>query len=309
MPTTYRQGGEPVYIDIHVHTRMFEGPRQQTDFGSNFATPEELKEKLGPLGVRAVVALPIVSPEHMWVIQSVQEILWAAEQHPDFIIPFMNIDPRQNTNTPTTDLSYLMQYYKDRGCKGIGEVTASLPFDDPYMQNLFKHAEANELPIIFHIAPQQGGFYGIVDELGLPGLERALTRFPGLKLIGHSQPFWAEISGDLSEEQRNSYPKGKVAEGGALVRLMRECPNLYGDLSAGSGFNAVSRDPEFGYGFLEEFQDRLFFGTDVCDPRNETPLPGYLDKAIEEGHITRETYEKVGWKNAEELLGLDGVSD
>lgn len=293
-----------MYIDIHVHTRMFEGPRQQTEFASYFATPDELKEKLQPLGVRAVVALPIISPEHMWTIQSVQEILWAAEEHPDFIIPFMNIDPRQNTNTPTTDLSFLMQYYKDRGCKGIGEMTASLPFDDPYMQNLFKQAEANELCIIFHIAPKQGGYYGIVDELGLPGLERALKRHPGLKLIGHSQPFWSEISGDLTEAERNTYPKGKVAEGGAVVRLMRECPNLYGDLSAGSGYNSVSRDPEFGHGFLEEFQDRLFFGTDVCDPRNETPLPGYLDEAVEDGHISREAYEKIGWKNAEALLGL-----
>ena len=73
---------------------------------------------------------------------------------------------------------------------------------------------------------------------------------------------------------------------------------------AGSGHNSVSRDPEFGYAFLEEFQDRLFFGTDVCDPRNETPLPGFLDSAVEQGHITREAYEKIGWRNAEALLQL-----
>jgi predicted TIM-barrel fold metal-dependent hydrolase len=294
-----------VFIDIHVHTRMFEGPRQLGEFASYFATPEQLKEKLQPLGVRAVVALPIVSPEHMWVHQSTEEYLWAAEQYPGFIIPFMNIDPRMNTNTPESNLSHQMSYYKQRGCKGLGEVTANLPFDDPYMENLFRHAEANEFPMIFHIAPKQGGYYGIVDRLGLPLLEGALRKFPKLKFLGHSQPFWAEISSDLTEEARNSYPKGKVAEGGAVVRLMREYPNLHGDLSAGSGFNAISRDPEFGYGFLEEFQDRLLFGTDVCDPRNETPLPGYLNEAVEKGSISRECYEKVGWGNAEALLGLE----
>ena len=170
------------------------------------------------------------------------------------------------------------------------------------MENLFRHAEANELPMIFHIGPQQGACYGIVDRLNLPLLEGALRQFPRLKFLGHSQPFWAEISGDLTEVARAGYPGGKVSEGGALVRLFREYPNLHGDLSAGSGYNAVSRDPDFGYRFLEEFQDRLFFGTDVCDPRNETPLPGFLDEAVEKGHISRECYERVGWKNAEQLL-------
>lgn len=291
-------------VDIHVHTRMFEGPRQDSEFASYFATPEELMEKLEPQGVRAVVALPCVNPECIWVIQSVQEILLAAERFPDFIIPFMNVDPRQNTNSADANLSHQIQYYKDRGCKGIGEVAANLPFDDPLMENLFKHAQANQLPITFHIAPEQGGYYGIVDRLGLPLLEGALRKFPELKFFGHSQPFWAEISGDLKEEDRNTYPKSAVAEGGAVVRLMREYPNLYGDMSAGSGYNAVSRDRQFGYAFMTEFQDRLLFGTDVWDPRNETPLIGFLNEAVEQGHISREVYEKIGWKSAEQLLGL-----
>ena len=291
-------------IDIHVHTRMFDGPRQVGEFGSKFATPQELKDKLGPLGVRAVVALPIVSPECMWVNQSTQEILWAAEEYPDFIIPFLNLDPRMNSYSPDADLSHQMKYFLECGCKGIGEMTANLPFDDPLMENLFQHAQANNLPITFHIAPEQYGNYGIRDHLGLPLLEGALRKFPELKFLGHSQPFWAEIGGDLTEDQRNSYPPGKVVEGGALVRLMRQYPGLLGDLSAGSGHNAVSRDPEFGYAFMTEFQDRLFFGTDVCDPRNETPLIAFLNDAVEQGHISREVYEKIGWQNAEKLLGL-----
>jgi predicted TIM-barrel fold metal-dependent hydrolase len=202
-----------------------------------------------------------------------------------------------------------MRYWKEHGCKGIGEVTANLRFDDPLMQNLFRHAEANRLPLTFHLAPKQGGFYGIVDELGLPGLETALRDYPGLTFIGHSQPFWAEISGDLREEDRNRYPKGPVVEGGTTVRLFRTYPNLFGDLSpaAGSGYNAISRDPGFGYAFLEEFQDRLLFGSDICDPRNPLDLIPFLNNAVQKGHISRVAYEKICYKNAEKLLGIDLV--
>lgn len=293
-----------MFIDIHVHTRLYPGPERLG--GGTYATPEQLIEMLRPHGVRKAVILPGVNPECAFVSSGVGEALAVVEKYPDFFIPFMNVDPRQVNNSPDADLGYLMRFYKERGCKGVGEVCANLPFDDPLMENLFKHAEAEQLPLTFHIAPQQGGYYGIVDRLGLPLLEGALRKFPDLIFLGHSQPFWAEISGDLTEEGRNGYPKGAVVEGGATVRLFREYPNLYGDLSpaAGSGFNAVSRDPEFGFAFMEEFQDRLLFGTDICDPRNELTLIDYLNDAVRLGHLSREAYEKVCYKNAEKLLHL-----
>jgi len=289
-------------IDIHVHTTMFPGPERAS--GGTYATPEQLMDMLKPQGVEKAVILPSVNPECSHVIQGNEEVLAIVQKYPDFFIPFMNIDPRFENNSPDSDLSRLMKYYIDRGCKGIGEVCANFAFDEPLMENLFAHAQACGLPVTFHIAPQKGGYYGIVDHKGLPLLEGALKKFPDLVFLGHSQPFWAEISGDLKEEERNSYPKGKVAEGGAVPRLMRAYPNLYGDLSAGSGHNAVSRDPEFGYAFMTEFQDRLLFGTDICDPRNKTPLVDFLNDAVKEGHISQEVYDKIAWKNAAKLLGL-----
>ena len=293
-----------MFIDIHVHTRLFPGPERT--YGGTYATPEELMAMLKPKGVRKAVILPGCNPECAYVIQSVGEALAIVEKYPDFFIPFMNVDPRQLANSPDADLGYLMRYWQEKGCKGIGEVCASLPFGHPLMENLFRHAEACRLPLTFHIAPKEGGFYGIVDALGLPGLEGAMRKFPNLIFLGHSQPFWSEVGGDLAEEQRNAYPKGRVVEGGAVVRLFRKYPNLWGDLSpaAGSGYNAISRAPEFGYAFLDEFQDRLLFGTDICDPRNPLTLIDYLNEAVEKGHISRPVYEKVGWKNAERLLGL-----
>ncbi len=291
-----------MFIDIHGHTMLWSGAERER--GGTFASPEELMAMLKPQGVRKLVILPLVSPESRERLITVEEVLAVVEKYPDFFVPFMNLDPRQLSNSPEANLSHLMKYYVERGCKGIGEVTANLPFNDPMMENMLKHAEACNLPLVFHISPQQGVNYGIVDHKGLPLLEGALQKFPDLLFLGHSQPFWAEISGDLPEEERNGYPHGKVTEGGAVVRLMRQYPNLCGDLSAGSGYNAISRDPEFGYRFLTEFQDRLFFGLDVCSPSGKRPLIEFLNDAVDNGDITRETYEKIGWKNAEALLSL-----
>ena len=143
----------------------------------------------------------------------------------------------------------------------------------------------------------------MVDDLHLPKLEAAMQKFPKLVFVGHSQPFWSHISADVTNETWGGYPKGKVIPG-RVVELMRNYPTLYGDMSAGSGFNAVSRDPEFGYQFMEEFQDRLLFGTDICYPNQDTPLPTYLRKAHDENNISDQVFEKITWRNANELLGL-----
>ncbi|MGJ5627575.1 amidohydrolase, partial [Mediterraneibacter gnavus] len=112
---------------------------------------------------------------------------------------------------------------------------------------------------------QEGYEYGIVDEPGLPMLEEALEKYPGLKFIGHSQPFWHEISQDAKPDlkSRMEWGRGPVREGGRLVCLMRNYKNLYADLSANSGGCAIMRDEKFGLQFLEEFQDRLMFGTPI----------------------------------------------
>jgi len=93
------------------------------------------------------------------------------------------------------------------------------------------------------------------------------------------------------------------------VELLRNYPNLYADLSpatGGSGFNAIRRDPDFGYAFLEEFQDRLLFATDLANPNTseDMALAPYLHEAVRGARISREAYEKIAHGNAEKLLGL-----
>jgi predicted TIM-barrel fold metal-dependent hydrolase len=289
-----------MFIDIHVHTVARPAPLRRG--AATYASPEYLLRRYDLLGIERAVILPTSNPECAHHIQSSEEALDIAARHPGRFIPFCNIDPRMDTNDEKANLRLIAEYYKSQGCKGCGEVCANMPFDEPRMQNLFAACEATGLPLTFHIADRIGGYYGIHDEAGLPGLERALRRFPKLTFLGHSQAFWAEIGPMDGVTNRQSYPKGPVARPGRVIELMRRYPGLCGDLSAGSGCNAVRRDEEFGLSFMEEFQDRLYFGTDICEPDTETPLVDYLLRLRAEGKLPESVFRKISRENALRLL-------
>jgi len=293
-----------MFIDIHIHLSARPIPTRP-EGKVNYATPEYIIRRDNVLGIEKTVILPTVNPECANQIQSNEEALDVVERFPDRFVAFCNVDPRMDTNDEKAGLDYIVAFYKAMGCKGCGEVCANLPFDDPRMENLFRACERNGIPLTFHIAPRIGGCYGIYDEPGLPGLERALQKFPDLIFLGHSQPFWAEIAPLKKPADRNGYPKGRVTRPGRVVELMRRYPNLHGDLSAGSGHNAVSRDEEFGLRFMEEFQDRLYFGTDICHPDTPTPLVDYLLRLRGEGKLAESVFRKIARENATRLLGLD----
>ena len=295
-----------MFIDIHVHTRRRPGP-PRSDGQPHYCTPEQLIERYDEVGIQSAVILPDVGSECTAVVQSNEEVLEICERWPDRFIPFCNVDPRWRTNSPDAPLDELLGYYKEQGCRGVGEVTANLPFNHPMVENLFAHCQVLGLPLTFHVAPRMGGCYGLYDEPGLPLLEGALRKFPSLVFLGHSGDFWKEIAHLDTPEKRASRPTGPVEQEGRVPRLMRAYPNLHGDLSAGSGYTAVTRDPEFGVGFLNEFQDRLYFGTDICAPSTRyqrTRLVGFLEEMRDEGRISEECFDKISHRNAVRLLGL-----
>jgi len=288
-------------IDIHCHSTLTDGLFRPD--GSRRPHPDELIEMLDTAEIDRAVVLSAVSPERNYCPVTPQEVIRICQEHPARLIPFCGVDPRMVTNTPEADFRPMLRHFEQAGFKGIGEYTANLPLDDPLNMNVFRQVEEIGFPLTFHIAPTIGGRYGCYDELGLPRLENVLKACPNLTLLGHSQPFWSEISSDVTAENRNGYPEGKVAPG-RLVELMRTYPSLHGDLSARSGYNAISRDPEFGCRFMEEFQDRLYFGTDICRVPQELPEVGYFRKLKADSLISMEAYEKITWKNAARLLGI-----
>lgn len=201
-----------------------------------------------------------------------------------------------------------MAVYKEMGAVGVGELCINERMDSPILQAIFASAEKLELPVLFHMSPEVGFNYGIVDDPGLPLLEDTLKKYPNLKLIGHSQPFWIEISKDAPTdvEGRNERGKGAVILGGRVVELMRKYPNLYADLSAGSGFCAITRDEDFGLQFLKEFSNQLLFGTDTVSSESpwQSPLWKWLEEKYEQGKLTEHTIRKICYENAEKLYGI-----
>jgi hypothetical protein len=290
-----------MFIDIHVHFRSIPG---FACYGKpSYVTPEQLIERYDKLGIEKGVALPGVSPEYADTPQSNEEVIKVARETGRFI-PFCNIDPRALTNSWNAPLGDILKYYRDQGCKGIGEVTANLPFLDPKVQNLFKHAEETGLPLTFHIAARIDRIYGLYDDPGLPQLEESLKRFPKLKFFGHSQTFWAEMAPLKNEFDRFGYPAYPIETEGVVPGLMRQYPNLYGDLSAGSGCNALKRDRAYAVKFMNEFQDRLMFGTDICAPDTPTPLVDFMLDLRDSGEISKTVFNKIARGNAVRILEL-----
>ena len=289
-------------IDIHTHAA-----RHRSLVPKSVGFRPLAGELVGMLDAHSIdmaIVLSVVSPERRTFYNTPEDILAVCHEYPDRLVPFCCVDPRWVSNTPESDFRHVFEAYIAAGFKGVGEYIANLPFDDPHNMNVFRQVEEAGLPLTFHIGPTRRGCYGCFDELGLPRLEKVLKAFPKLKLLGHSQPFWSNISRTVTEETWGGYPEGPV-EPGRLVDLFREYPNLYGDLSAGSGLNAIRRDPEFGYGFMEEFQDRLLFGTDICYLGQELPIVEYFGKLDAEGLIPKDALEKISWRNAAGLLKLD----
>jgi hypothetical protein len=160
----------------------------------------------------------------------------------------------------------MLKRWVDLGAKGFGEHKPGVRIDDP--RNLALYAACGELklPVLFHLDEQRN-----MDAPGLAGLEKSLKDHPQTVFIGHGPGWWASISGDVKQADLGGYPKGTVAPGGAIDALMEKYPNLYGDLSAGSGATAISRDPKFGREFLIRRAGRLMFGTDFLSPGQEVP--------------------------------------
>ena len=53
-----------------------------------------------------------------------------------------------------------------------------------------------------------------------------------------------------------------------------------------SAYNALTRDLQFGYRFLEELQDKLLFGTDISRPVEEdVKIISYIKDALADGKV------------------------
>ncbi len=284
-------------LDVHTHLAMGPNPMGMFDAEARMAFDEFY-------GVDKCVLLPmgVTVPKGAQTqgMMNCEDAYALSQEHPDHFTWFCNLTPDGTQATYDT-----LRRYKEMGAKGVGEFFFGKRFDDPVVDHMFACCEELGLPVLFHMSPN-GINYGVIDEPGLPLLEGALQRHPNLAIIGHSQPFWFEISQypkNLTAQERNIYPSGKVIPG-RLPYLLETYPNLYADLSADSGGNALIRDEAYAIAFLNKFQDKLMFGSDVCNTNFIYPLGFYLDSLLHQDKISDEVYVKVCRGNAEKLLGI-----
>jgi predicted TIM-barrel fold metal-dependent hydrolase len=182
-----------------------------------------------------------------------------------------------------------------------GEWKFRMDFDDPRCIALFQKAGELKCPVVLHLdAPylrdrqtgkmveQEMWFGGTIDRI-----ERALQLCPQTIFIGHAPGFWRYISGDADTEPE-AYPKGKITPGGKVIDLLERYPNLYADLSAGSGLTALRRDAKHGREFAIRFADRLLFARDYYG--------GELLQFLRSLDLPAEVAEKIFFRNAQRLV-------
>jgi len=226
-------------IDCHLH------------YNHKDRTIEDTIKHMDNTGTTRAFILPLETGEG-GVVSKSQTVIDSLEKYRDRIIPFCQSDIRQ------PDVLQRIRTYHEAGCRGIGEQKEHLPLKDPRVEAVIALCDQLNWPITIHFQDSPTGYnQGIADHL-----ETYLKRYKRVRIIGHAQSFWSNISADVPPPTQTLYPKGPVKPGGLLDRLMSKYPNLYADMSAGSGYGALTRDEKFTAGFLKRHPQQLLFGSD-----------------------------------------------
>ncbi len=212
----------------------------------------------------------------------------------------------------------LAQSVKD-GAQGFGELKFHVAADGPELRRLYALAADLRVPLLIHFQevdhfPNEGTWSTGYAKT----FESILKAYPRTTFIGHADAFWANVSADYRNEA--AYPTGPIKRGGVTDKLIGDYANLFGDLSANSGNNAMSRDAAFTADFLKRHQDKLFFGSDcgctdghgggVSQSNNPTAarMAGKCVARETLSLLRRSTaadvFQKIVWGNAHKLLRI-----
>jgi predicted TIM-barrel fold metal-dependent hydrolase len=205
------------------------------------------------------------------------------------------------------------------GAQGFGELKFHVAADGPELRRIYALAADLRVPLLIHFQevdhfPGEGTWSTGYAKT----FEAVLKAYPKTTFIGHADAFWANLSADYRNEA--AYPTGPIKRGGVTDRLLGEYPNLFGDLSANSGNNAMSRDAAFTADFLKRHRDKLFFGSDcgctdghgsgISQANNPTAarMAGKCVARETLGLLKRSTdadvFQKIVWENAHKLLRI-----
>ena len=234
------QPPQPI-IDIHQHT-SYSG-----------RSDAELIAHQRDMGITVTVLLPAGSKYGLAAGAGGNDTVVAiARQYPKEYRFFANELPDIPEARP------VIERYLKMGALGVGEQKFPVEADSPHIDLVAAIAREHGVPVLMHF--EHGNYNRGIDKFA-----QVLARHPRVNFIGHAQTWWGNI--DRKHQQTEMYPKTPVTPGGITDRLLSDYPNMYGDMSAGSGLNSMLRDEEHARGFLKRHQDKLLFGSD-CSDRN-----------------------------------------
>jgi predicted TIM-barrel fold metal-dependent hydrolase len=227
--------------------------------------------------------------------------------------------------TATTDITKpdaeaILTAAVKQGALGLGEIKFHVASGGPELRRMYALAADLNVPILIHFQEVPHFDGEGVFSTGFQHFETILKAYPKTKFVGHADAFWANISADYHNEA--AYPGGPVKPGGITDKLLSDYPNLFGDLSANSCNNALSRDAEFTHGFLARHQEKLIFGSDCsCSDgkgggisQSNNPVASRMAGKC----VARETlsllkqsasagaFRKMAWKNGHRVWQIPG---
>ena len=267
-------------IDIHQHTV----------YGSRDG--EQLVLHQRAMGVSKTVLLPVGTREGLTPgAGGNQSVVDLAQKHPSEYVFFANAVP----GTPNVRAD--IEKYLKAGAIGIGEQKYKFACDSGPMLQIFEIAQDHQIPVILH-------FQHDTFNAGIERFHKVVGKYKKAKFIGHAQTWWGNI--DRNHQQSVMYPKGKVTPGGITDRLLSDYPNVYADLSAGSGLNALLRDEDHARAFLARHRDKLMFGSDCSDSVGTGPAcsGSQCIAAVRRLAPSADVLEAILSGNAIRILGL-----
>jgi predicted TIM-barrel fold metal-dependent hydrolase len=247
---------EPI-IDIHQHTNYHE------------RTDAQLFAHQRAMGVTTTILLPAGHVVDRPSTHNGKSNGLAATCGPnESVVAFVKEHPGEfvfgaNEVTDLPEARKEIEKYLKLGAKIIAEQKFGVECDSAASQELYRLAQDFGVPILLHFQHQ-------TYNLGFERLHTMLEKFPRTIFIGHAQTWWANIDKDHTD-QKVLYPKTKVTPGGITDRYLKDYPNMFGDLSAGSGLGALIRDEEHTVEFLKRHQDKLLYGSDCADTIGRGP--------------------------------------
>lgn len=283
---------EPI-IDIHQHIHYHE------------RTDEQMLAHQRAMGITTTILLPAGRPvnsasTHNGISNGLQaeaggsaECYCFAQKHPKEFLFGANNVPDLPDAIPE------IEKYLKLGALIIGESKFGVECDSPEMQKIYQLAEAYNVPVLMHWQHKMYNY-------GFDRFYKMLEKYPKVNFIGHAQTWWANIDKNY-KDQAVLYPKGPVTPGGITDRYLSDYPNMFGDLSAGSGLNALTRDEDHAKQFLERHQDKLLYGSDCEDASGlaSSGCTGAQDIAeVRRLAPTKQVERKLLYENAKRLFRL-----